>query len=136
MADFLAEHPLSGDSKFKDDLPDEPVFFIEKIIKHIVDPDLHWIMHFDGATRTNVFGETISRVGTIFCSPKRTYTPHSFPLSEPCSNNAAEYTALIMVLESSIDILAAYGDSQLIIKYMNLEYEVRKPNLVPYFNKA
>lgn len=51
-----------------------------------------------------------------------------------------EYTALIMelelALESSIDILAAYGDFQLIIKHMNLEYEVRKPNLVPYFNKA
>ena len=43
---------------------------------------------------------------------------------------------LELALESGIDILAVYGDSQLIIKQMNLEYEVRKPNLVPYFNKA
>ena len=50
LADFLAEHPLDEDSEFKDDLLDGPVFFTEKIIKHTVDPDLHWIMHFDGAT--------------------------------------------------------------------------------------
>ena len=43
---------------------------------------------------------------------------------------------LELVLESGIDILVVYGDSQLIIKQMNLEYEVRKPNLVPYLSKA
>ena len=43
---------------------------------------------------------------------------------------------LELALESDIDLLAIYGDSQLIIKQMNLEYKVRKPNLVPYFNKA
>ena len=79
-------------------------------------------------------------MGIIFCSSKRIYIPHSFSLLEPYSNNTAEYTALItgleLALESSIDILAVYGDSQLIIKQMNLEYEVKKPNLVPYFNKA
>ena len=112
----------------------------KKIIKDTVDPDVHWIMHFDGAMRTNEFRETILGVLIIFCSPERVYIPHSFSLLEPCSNNAAKYTALIMgfelALESGIDILAIYGDSQLIIKQMNLEYEMRKPNLVPNFNKA
>ena len=73
LIDFLAEHPLDEDPKFKDGFPDEPVFFTEKIIKHTVDPDLHWIMHFNGATRTNEFGETVSGVGIIFCSPERIY---------------------------------------------------------------
>ena len=97
-------------------------------------------MHFDGAAGANEFGETISCVQIIFCSSERIYIPHSFSLLEPCSNNRAEYIALItgleLQLEFSIDILAVYGDSQLIIKQMNLEYKVRKPNLVPYFNKA
>ena len=97
-------------------------------------------MHFDEATRTNEFGEIVLGVGIIFCSPERKYIPYSFSLLGPCSNNAVEYTALIMglelALESGIDILAVYGDSQLIIKQMNIESEVRKPNLVPYFNKA
>ena len=69
LADFLAKHHLSEDSKFKDDLSDEPIFFTEKIIKHTVDPNLHWIMHFNGATRTNEFGETVSGAGIIFCGP-------------------------------------------------------------------
>lgn len=97
-------------------------------------------MHFIGAARTNQFGEKVSRVGIIFCSPERIYILHSFSLLEPCCNNIAEYTALIMglelALESDIDLLAVYGDSQLIIKKMNLKYKVRKPSLVPYFNKA
>ena len=49
LADFLAEHPLDEDLDFKNDLPDEPIFFTEKIIKHTIDLDLHWIMYFDGA---------------------------------------------------------------------------------------
>lgn len=87
-------------------------------------------MYFDGATRTNEFREMVSRVGIIFFSPKRVYIPYSFSFLEPYSNNVAEYTALIMrlelVLEYSINILRVYSDSQLIIKEMNLEYEVRK----------
>ena len=50
LVGFLAEHPLSEDSEFKDGLSDEPTFFTEKIIINIVDPDLHWVMHFDEAT--------------------------------------------------------------------------------------
>lgn len=97
FADFLAEHPLSEDSEFKGDLPNEPVFFAEKVMKQTVDIGLHWIMCFDGATRTNEFKEGVSGVGIILCSPKRVYIPHS-SLLEPCSNNSAEYTALIMGL--------------------------------------
>ena len=39
LADFLSEHSLSEYSEFKDDPPDEPIFFTEKIIKHTVDHD-------------------------------------------------------------------------------------------------
>ena len=102
MADFLAEHPLLEDSEFKDDLLDEPIFFTEKIIKHTVNLDLHWIMHFNGATQTNEFGEKVSGVGINFCSPKIIYIPHFFSLLEPCSNNRVEYTALIMGLELAL----------------------------------
>ncbi|KAJ8622006.1 hypothetical protein MRB53_030535 [Persea americana] len=57
--------------------------------------------------------------------------PHAFSLLEPCSNNAAEYQALIiglkLALESGITMLEAFGDSQLIINQMNQKYEIRKP---------
>lgn len=89
LANFLAKHPLSQDSKFKYNFPNKPVFFTEKVIKHTVDLDLHWIMYFDGATQTNEVGETVSGVEIIFCSPGRVYIPRSFSLLEPCSNNVA-----------------------------------------------
>jgi ribonuclease HI len=52
-------------------------------------------------------------------------------------NNEAEYEVLIfgLLLALSMDIqnLLAYGDSQLIVRQINGIYEVRKPELVPYY---
>ena len=140
LVEFLAEHPLLKNSEFKDDLLDEQIFFTEKIITHTVDPNLHWIMHLDGATQTNEFGETVLGVGIIFYSLERVYIPHSFPLLELCSNNAAKYTALItrleLAMESGIDILAVYGDSQLIIKQMNPSKKAKLGPLLQQSSKA
>ncbi|XXG41869.1 hypothetical protein AAC387_Pa01g2243 [Persea americana] len=65
---------------------------------------------------------------------------HAFSLLEPCSNNVAEYQALIvglgLALESSITTLEAFGDSQLIVNQMNQKYEIRKSDLLPNYNKA
>lgn len=41
---------------------------------------------------------------------------------------------LKLALEAKVYALNVYSDSQLLIRQMNLEYEVRKPNLLPYFN--
>lgn len=68
------------------------------------------------------------------------YFTHNSLLKEDCSNNEAEYEALIIglaiVLEIGITNIKAFGDSQLVIRQVNDIYEVRKPELVPYFNKA
>mgnify|MGYP002413797250 CR=1 FL=1 len=66
---------------------------------------------------------------------------HSFSLlKEECSNNEAEYEALIfgLLLALSMDVrsLRAFGDSQLIVHQVNDIYEVRKPELVPYYIAA
>lgn len=78
-----------------------------------------WGMNFDGATRMNEFGEPTSSIGIMFYSPKMMYISFSCSLTKPCSNNVAEYNALIMslvlALEAEIHILKVYGDSQLII---------------------
>ena len=80
-------------------------------------------MYFDGATRTNEKGKPISGIGILFVSPDKYMIPHAFSLLEPCSNNAAEYQALIigleLALESGITMLEAFGDSQLIVNQMN-----------------
>ena len=97
-------------------------------------------MYFNGTTRTNEKGKPISGIDILFVSPDKYMIPHAFSLLEPCSNNAAEYQALIigleLALESGITMLEAFGDSQLIVNQMNQKYEIRKPDLLPYYNKA
>ncbi|GAA0178109.1 hypothetical protein LIER_29790 [Lithospermum erythrorhizon] len=62
--------------------------------------------------------------------------PYSFTLSQTCSNNVAKYQALILELEvaTELDIpqLEIYRGSQLVINQLMGEYEVRKPDLIPY----
>ncbi|XXG62733.1 hypothetical protein AAC387_Pa05g1046 [Persea americana] len=66
--------------------------------------------------------------------------PHAFLLLEPCSNSAAEFQALIigleLALDSGITMLEAFGNSQLIVNQMNQKYEIEKPDLLHYYNKA
>ncbi|XXG41725.1 hypothetical protein AAC387_Pa01g2131 [Persea americana] len=110
LAYFLAKHPLPKDSTLKDDLPDDPVYSVETS-----SPNASWNVYFDGATRTNEKGKPISGIGILFVNPDKYMIPHTFSLLEPCSNNAAEYQALIigleLALESGTTMLEAFEDS-------------------------
>ncbi|KAM1754933.1 hypothetical protein ACFX12_007327 [Malus domestica] len=59
---------------------------------------------------------------------------------ELCSNNVAEYQALIIGLQMAINMeiiaLEIYGDSKLIINQLLTKYEVRKDDIVSYFRLA
>ncbi|XP_070677927.1 uncharacterized protein [Malus domestica] len=127
LADFLADHPIPADWKISDDLPDEEVFYI------YIFPT--WTMFFDGSARADGAG-----AGVVFMSPQRHILPYSFQLSELCSNNVAEYQALIiglqMVINMGITALEIFGDSKLIINQLLTEYEVKKDDLIPYFRLA
>ena len=60
------------------------------------------------------------------------------------TNNVAEYCGLIMGLEAAVtllkeqkaSILKVKGDSLLIIKQMQGQYQCKAPNLVPYYQQA
>ncbi|KAL0340427.1 UNVERIFIED_CONTAM: hypothetical protein Sradi_4559500, partial [Sesamum radiatum] len=62
------------------------------------------------------------------------------PDEDNCSNNVAEYQALILGLEIAVDAkqlpLKVYGDSQLVVNQLLGLYEVKKPELLPYHNYA
>jgi ribonuclease HI len=133
LADFLAAHPVPDDSPLVVELPDEEVF--------TVDIESQWELYFDGASRTETDpdGETKRRAGAglVFKTPQGGTMHHSFSLlKEECSNNEAEYEALIfgLLLALSMDVrnILVYGDSQLIVRQVNNIYEVRKPELLPY----
>ncbi|GAA0147888.1 hypothetical protein LIER_36602 [Lithospermum erythrorhizon] len=106
LADFLADHPIPAEWELSDELSDEDVIVIE-----ILPP---WKMFFDDVL------------------------PYSFSLSNKCSNNVVEYQALMLGLEITVDMrlmqLNVYGDSQLVISQLLGDYEVRKPELIPYYN--
>jgi len=92
LTDFLATHPVSETSKLHEDIPDE-------VIKaNMTSSDDVWKMFFDGALRIDYKGKIIARVGVVFISPNDHVLPHAFSLTEPCSNNVAEYNALLISL--------------------------------------
>ena len=126
LADFLAAHPVPDNMELPSNLPDEEVFstYISQ-----------WQLYFDGAARKKGAG-----AGIVFITPCGGLIPYSFSLMELCSNNAAEYEALIIgleiALELHVDCLQAYGDSQLIVKQMNGQYAVKNENLTLYHERA
>ncbi|KAL0410876.1 UNVERIFIED_CONTAM: hypothetical protein Slati_3677300 [Sesamum latifolium] len=127
LADFLADHPIPAEWELSNDLPDEDVLVIE------VTPP--WKMYFDGASHKEGAG-----AGVIFITSDGEVLPYSFTLTQNCSNNVAEYQALILGLEMAVDIkqlhLKVFGDSKLVINQLLRLYEVKKPELFRYFNYA
>ncbi|XP_060177701.1 uncharacterized protein LOC132607626 [Lycium barbarum] len=127
LADFLADHPIPDDWELTDELPDEHSMVVE------IQPP--WKMYFDGAAQRDGAG-----AGVVFVTPQREVLPYSFTLTQRCSNNVAEYQALILGLEMAVDMkqlqLQVFGDTQLVINQLLGSSEVKKPELLPYHGYA
>ncbi|XP_070028752.1 uncharacterized protein [Nicotiana sylvestris] len=127
LADFLADHPILDDWKLTDELPDEDAMVIE------VKPP--WKMYFDGAAHCEGAG-----AGVVFVTSQGEVLPYSFTLTQHCTNNVAEYQALILGLEMAIDMrqlqLHIFGDSELVINQLLGSYEVKKLELRRYYDYA
>ncbi|XP_009784278.1 uncharacterized protein LOC107783815 [Nicotiana tabacum] len=127
LADFLAYHPIPDDWKLTDELPDEDVMVIE------VQPP--WKMYFDGAAHREGAG-----AGVVFVTSQGEVLPYSFTLTQHCTNNVAEYQALILGLEMAVEMrqlqLHIFGDSELVINQLLGSYKVKKPELRRYYDYA
>ena len=88
LADFLAAHPVPESSKLHEDIPHE-VFE-----SNITSEDEVWQIFFDRASRIGTKGKIIIVVEVVFISSQNHVLPRAFSLTEPCSNNVAEYNAL------------------------------------------
>ncbi|KAL0405180.1 UNVERIFIED_CONTAM: hypothetical protein Slati_3831900 [Sesamum latifolium] len=73
---------MPAEWELSDDLPDEDIIVIE-----ITPP---WKMYFDGASHKEGVG-----AGVVFVTSEGEVLPYSFILTQNCSNNMAEYQALI-----------------------------------------
>mgnify|MGYP001587740187 FL=1 len=96
-----------------------------------------YTLFFDGCSKGNP-GES-GAGAVIFCDDKEVYT-ESFFLGDRETNNVAEYTGLIMGLSyavnNNMDTLIVKGDSNLVIRQMKGEFQVKSPKLMPYYQEA
>ncbi|XP_074300798.1 uncharacterized protein LOC141632120 [Silene latifolia] len=127
IADFFADHPVPAEWEISDDLPGEEIFYVD-----VLPP---WQMYFDGAARQDGAG-----AGVVFVTPQNHLMPYAFTLTQLCTNNMAEYQALILGLQMAIEIgvrdMDIYGDSKLVVNQVLGEYEVKKEDLIPYHQQA
>ncbi|KAH9316947.1 hypothetical protein KI387_018716, partial [Taxus chinensis] len=83
---------------------------------------MEWQVHFDGSFTFHGSG-----AGVVLITPIGDIIPRAFRLGFPCTNNIAEYEALIaglkLAITWNIKQLRVVGDSQLIIKQVNDEYK-------------
>lgn len=79
-------------------------------------------MYFDGAFNLDGAGARV-----LFISPKGEHLKYVLQLLFKATNNAAEYEALIHGLQITASLgikqLLAYGDSKVVIKQVNKDWE-------------
>jgi len=98
------------------------------------------VVHFDGACQPPGGGSGVAGWGYVIDGPGLHYEEFGLatrPFSEHSTNNVAEYVGAIRALEQLKSIgyageVVVEGDSQLVIRQMNGEYEVRKEHLKAY----
>jgi ribonuclease HI len=95
-----------------------------------------WQIHIDGAARGNpgpaAFAFIIQKPGSPAIEEKG--------LLGVTTNNMAEYSALVRVLERAADLgvkrLLIHSDSELLVKQMNGEYRVKNADLREMYDRA
>lgn len=92
-----------------------------------------WTLHFDGAKSRRGAG-----AGIVITSPQGEHKMHTFRLEFECTNNIAEYEALLIGLEisreSKIKQLKVIGDSDLIVSQIKGKFVTKNDRLRNYKN--
>ncbi|OMO79285.1 hypothetical protein COLO4_24480 [Corchorus olitorius] len=106
IADFLAGHSCLDLGEEIEDMN----FVMEVSL-------IPWVLEFDGSSITNSVG-----AGTVITSPDDDYKMMSFHLDFDCTNNQAEYEALIigieLLREMQVSTVHIKGDSLLVINQL------------------
>jgi ribonuclease HI len=94
-----------------------------------------WALFFDGSSCGKGGG-----VGILLISPKGEMFEFAIPVQPTITNNQAEYEALLRGLqylkEAKAISVEIYGDSELVIKQLNDQYECRSDILRNYYDEC
>ncbi|KAI5316183.1 hypothetical protein L3X38_045359 [Prunus dulcis] len=139
VAEFLADHP-GEEIQNMDSLDIANVDLLTRVHTCINNPiySVHlipWKLYFDGS-KTDV----ASGAGIVLAEPLGIKHCYSFQLDFQCTNNRAEYEALIIGLEMLVELRIQYvkilGDSMLVLKQIDGEYKCLSPSLAVYLVAA
>ncbi|XP_040361689.1 uncharacterized protein LOC112203363 [Rosa chinensis] len=143
IADFLAHHPMLDVPAVRDlevaattlDHPDLACLPEYAALYQATVSLQPWVLYFDGS-RT----DTLAGAGVVLENPAGDRFSYSFQLEFQCTNNQAEYEALIIglevLLEMGIRDVQILGDSLLVINQLCNEFRCNSFTLVPYWNRA
>ncbi|KAG5552838.1 hypothetical protein RHGRI_010819 [Rhododendron griersonianum] len=124
LADLLAHFPSGRYEPPSEDLPGDDFQAAQAEVGE-------WSLSFDGSSTAKGGG-----AGVVLTAPSGGKIPLSYKLDFHCSNNEAEYEALILglmaALNCGITLLCVKGDSKLVVRQTNGEYAIRKPPLASY----
>nr|CAB3498769.1 unnamed protein product [Digitaria exilis] len=91
----------------------------------------HWIMYFDGSLKLEGGG-----AGVLLISPRGDQLKYVLQIQFAVTNNVAEYEALLhglkMAITLSIKRLLVYGDSMLVIKQVNKDWNRNHKDMDAY----
>ena len=94
----------------------------------------HWTMYFDGSLNIDGAG-----AGVYFISPSGDKLSYVLRIHFKASNNAAEYEAAIHDLRIAIELgikrLIVYGDSTLVIRQVNKDWDCNNKKMDAYVAK-
>ncbi|KAL5549105.1 hypothetical protein UlMin_004336 [Ulmus minor] len=129
LAELLAAFPTEGSDILNPEIPGEP----HEVM--IAETELEWQLFFDGSASAGKGG-----LGVVLISPESTIHTKACKLMYGCSNNEAEYEALIAGLELAAEKgaknLNIQGDSRLVVQQLKGEFAVKEPALTRYRARA
>ncbi|KAI5338089.1 hypothetical protein L3X38_017360 [Prunus dulcis] len=139
VADFLADHP-GEEIENMDSVDIANAGLLTKAHACLNNPiySIHltpWKLYFDGSKTDKASG-----AGIVLEEPLGIRHCYSFQLDFQCTNNRAEYEALIigleMLVELGIQSVEILGDSMLVLKQIAGEYKCLSPSLAVYLVAA
>ena len=91
----------------------------------------YWTMHFDGSRQLEGSG-----AGVVLTSPKGDKLAYVLQLHFTCTNNMAEYEALLhglrMAKEMNIKRIRCFGDSDLVAQQVSGTWDSKDANMAAY----